>query len=188
MSCCAAKRFSVGRAKQARDEQGRPHLRKAEVQASQLLRNLKVQAAVQAAVAARSQRTEVTADNVVRELAKLGFANMLDYLRSNPGGDLYLDFSALTRDQAAALQEATVEDYVEGRGENAREVKRVRFRLADKRAALVDLGRHLQIFQDKLEIAGKLEVQISDVREPIRSKLARLAANSGAGRGSGGPE
>jgi hypothetical protein len=36
----------------------------------------------------------------------------------------------------------------DGRGENARAVKRVKFKLRDKRAALVDLGRHLGMFQD----------------------------------------
>jgi hypothetical protein len=89
------------------------------------------------------------------ELAKLGFANMADYMRANPNGDPYLDFSQLTRDQTAALQEVTVEYYVDGRGEDARNVKRVRFKLADKRAALVDLGRHLGIFRDRLEHTGK---------------------------------
>jgi len=48
----------------------------------------------------------------------------------------------------------TVKDYVEGRGEDAREVKRVRFKLADKRAALVDLGRHLGMFVDRHEHSG----------------------------------
>jgi phage terminase small subunit len=54
-------------------------------------------------------------------LALLGFANMQDYMRANEGGDPYLDFSSLSRDQAAALQEVTVERYMEGRGEDARE-------------------------------------------------------------------
>jgi len=80
-------------------------------------------------------------------------------MRASPGGDPYLDFSALTRDQAAALQEVTVEDYVDGRGENAREVKRVRFKLADKRAALVDLGRHLGMFKDRVEHSGALTLE-----------------------------
>ena len=43
----------------------------AEVQASRLLRNAKVQQALQAAMQARSRRTEVTADRVVAEFAKL---------------------------------------------------------------------------------------------------------------------
>jgi hypothetical protein len=53
-----------------------------------------------------------------------------------------LDFANLTRDQAAALQEVTVETFMVGAGKDAREVRRVKFKLAEKRAALVDLGRH----------------------------------------------
>src|SRR5882724_1801576 len=58
--------------------------------------------------AKRADKLEVTAESVVAELAKLGFCNMQDYMRSGKDGDPYLDFSALTRDQAAALSEVTV--------------------------------------------------------------------------------
>lgn len=80
---------------------------------------------------------------------------MQDYMRIGPDGSPVLDFENLTRDQAAALQEVTVETYTEGRGKTAREVKKVRFKLADKRAALVDLGRHHKLFTDKFEHGGK---------------------------------
>jgi phage terminase small subunit len=63
-----------------------------------------------------------------------------------------LDFSGLTRDQAAALVEVTVENFLDGRGETAREVRRVKFKLADKRAALVDIGKHLGMFVEKSNI------------------------------------
>jgi hypothetical protein len=43
---------------------------------------------------------------------------MQDYVRIGPDGDPVLDFENLTRDQAAALQEVTVETYMEGRGKN----------------------------------------------------------------------
>src|SRR5215469_1569992 len=52
----------------------------AEVQASRLLRYAQVQAALKAAMEARSKRTQITADRVVTELAKLAFANLGDYL------------------------------------------------------------------------------------------------------------
>lgn len=102
----------------------------------------------------------INADRVLRELAKLGFANMGDYMRSTAEGDPYLDFSDLTDEQKAALSEVTVEDYVEGRGENAREVKRVKFKLHDKRAALVDLGKHLKLFTDRVEHEGEAQIRI----------------------------
>ncbi len=110
--------------------------------------------AIAEAQAERSKRTQITADMVLAELAKLGFSNMQDYMKAGPGGDPYLDFSELTRDQAAALQELTVEDFLDGRGEDAREVRRVRFKLADKRAALESVGKHLGMFRDKVELSG----------------------------------
>lgn len=119
------------------------------VRGSELLRNRKVFAAVQEAQNARAKRTEITQDRVLQELALIGFANMQDYMRSGPDGDPYLDFSNLTREQAAALVEVTVEDFKDGRGDDARDVRRVKFKLADKRAALVDIGKHLGMFVER---------------------------------------
>ena len=124
-------------------------------QAFDLLRKPEIAAAVQARREKLAEKLEVTQELVVAELAKIGFANMADYMRAGPDGDPFLDFSALTRDQAAALTEVTVDDFVDGRSEDARAVRRVKFKLADKRAALVDLGRYLGIFSDKVELSGR---------------------------------
>lgn len=102
-----------------------------------------------------AERAEVNVARILEELSKLGFANMQDYMRVGLDGDPTLDFSKLTRDQAAALVEVTVEDFTDGRGDNARDVRRVKFKLADKRAALVDMGKHLGMFVDKHEHTGE---------------------------------
>ena len=47
------------------------------------------------------------------------------------------------------IGEVTVEDFIDGRGEDARSVRKIKFKLADKRGALVDLGRHFALFTDK---------------------------------------
>jgi phage terminase small subunit len=119
------------------------------------LKKPEIAEAIQEAMSARSERTEITSDLVLKELAKIGFANMADYMKCTTDGDPYLDFSKLTRDQAAALVEVTVEDFVDGRGEDARSIRRVKFKLADKRAALVDIGKHLNMFIERKEITGK---------------------------------
>lgn len=120
----------------------------------QLLRKTPVARAISERQRAISERIGVTAERVVEELAKIGFANMSDYMKVGEDGDPYLDFSGLTRDQAAALSEVTVEDFKDGRGEDARDVRRIKFKLHDKRAALVDLGKHLGMFKEKVEVSG----------------------------------
>ncbi len=118
------------------------------------------------------QRHEVTVDRIVGEMAKLAFANMLDYIQIQADGTAYVDFSKLTREQAAAIGEIVTEEYTEGRGEDARPVKRVKFKLLDKRGALVDLGKHLGMFTDKHEITGKDGAPLS-AEEPSNRDLAR---------------
>lgn len=115
-----------------------------------LLVNVSVQAAIQAAMRKREQRTEITQDNVLRELAKLGFANMADYMEVGETGEPRLNFANLDRDKKAALTEVTVDTI--GGPEGA--ITKVKFKLADKRAALVDIGKHLGMFRDKVELSG----------------------------------
>jgi phage terminase small subunit len=71
------------------------------------------------------ERSAITMERVAVELGRIGFANMMDYMKIDPRtGDPRLDWSDLTREQAAALTEVTVDDYVEGRGKNARDVRK----------------------------------------------------------------
>ena len=102
--------------------------------------------AIAKAQAERSERTEITQDMVLQELAKIGFANMLDYMTPNDRGEMYIDMSKLTRDQAAAIGEYQTET-VSGKGEMP-DVEKTKFKLLDKRQALVDIGRHLGMFKD----------------------------------------
>jgi len=129
-----------------------------------------------------AQRTGVTVERVLNELALIGFSNMQDYMKVGPDGDPHLDFSNLTREQAAALAEVTVEEFRDGSGEEARDVRRVKFKLADKRAALVDIGKHLGMFIDRTDIRvhAKYEgVPLPKLVEHLSSLTKRLADESG---------
>lgn len=127
----------------------------AEQQGYQLLQKTSVSEFLQARQAELAKTHGVTVDNIVKELAKLGFSNMQDYMRTTHDGDPFFDLADLSRDQAAALSEVTVEDFKDGRGDDARDVRRIKFKLADKRSALVDLGKHLGMFTDKSEVTLK---------------------------------
>jgi phage terminase small subunit len=112
---------------------------------------------IKAAATARAiAKLTVTKEAVLGELAKLGFANMADYMKVGPDGLPVLDFSGLTRDQAAAIHELVVETRTEERDDGPPIViVKTRFKLADKRGPLVDLGKHLGLFKDRVEHSGR---------------------------------
>lgn len=126
----------------------------AESQASRLLSNVKVAAVIAERQEKRLAKLEITAERVLREIALMGFCNMLDYVTIGKDGQADIDFSNLTREQAAAIQEITV-DTTGGAGDGERRlVLRNKFKLGDKRGSLELLGRHLKLFTDKLEVSG----------------------------------
>src|SRR5262249_47462136 len=129
------------------------------------------------------EKCDITARRVLAEIAKLGFANMLDYVTTQADGTVFVDLSKLTRDQAAAIQEIVTDEWVEGREENAKTIRRVRFKLSDKRASLELLGCHLRIFADKVEVNG-LE-NLPEILARARKRAAGYSTNRGDPRSQG---
>lgn len=148
----------------------------ADVAAIRMLGNARVKELIADLIGERAKKLDLTADKVLGELSRMGFANMLDYVQTQPDGSAYVDLSRLTREQAAAIQEITVDEYTEGRGEAARNVKRTRVKLSDKGSNLERLGRYLGMFKDRVDIeasgpaGGPIPVEVK-----ARS-LAELAA------------
>jgi phage terminase small subunit len=113
---------------------------------------------------------QLSSESVLGELMRLGFANMHDYLDFKDGTPR-VDLSRLTRDQACAIAEVNVTTRQE-RGKDA-EVTQVRFKLADKRQALVELGKHLGLFKERPEPPAA-DVSRPDFSDPnARLQLAR---------------
>lgn len=123
----------------------------ADQSASALLRNPKVAARIAELKAEAAKGAVATAQQVLEELTKIGLVNMQDFVGDN---DITRSVASLNRNHAAAIQEYTVEHYTDGHGDDAREVKKIKLKLADKRGALVDLGRHHKLFTDKSEHSG----------------------------------
>ena len=104
----------------------------AEATAARLLRNVKVQAEISRRQKDLQRRTEVTQDRVVKELACVAFADASVVCVT--------DFDNLTEDQRAAIQGIKPTNF-------GWEIK-----LCDKIKALELLGRHIGMFNDKLDI------------------------------------
>ena len=109
--------------------------------------------AIARAMAERSKRTGVTVDRVVRELAKIGFADISD-VASFDNGDLRQETH---RDDTAAIQTLRVKRTITDDGEVVeREV-----RMYDKGKALDMLSRHLGMFDNRFKLEGEFQVTFS---------------------------
>lgn len=125
----------------------------AAAQASTLLRNPKVKAALESAVAAQSRRTEVTADRVIQELASVAFSNISKAFR--PDGALLLP-AEMPPEAQAALAGVETEELFDGKGEERAQVGVSRkVKHWDKVKALEILAKHLGLLRDKLEVSGE---------------------------------
>ncbi len=161
----------------------------AKQQGARLLTKADVRAAVADGQEKRAKRTEITADRVLQELAKIGFSDIRKAVkwgsrfverpeetipagesleaqphggalkrrkRGNDGSDAFYvtsielaDSEELDDDTAAAVAEV------------AQTKEGVRIKLHDKRAALVDIGRHLGMFTDRVEHTGGVSLIVA---------------------------
>lgn len=149
----------------------------AKVAASRLLTRDNVRAAIERGLTKVAQvaaeKHAVTIERVVEEMAKIAFANQLDYVRISPDGEPYIDLSEMTREQAAAISETYVEDVVEGRGENKRTIRKVRVKFHDKKGALEALGRHFGGFRSNVDLGVQKGNPLAELMETItRSALS----------------
>ncbi len=122
--------------------------------ASRLLSNVEVRALLVKLTKKHADKLDLSAEKVLSELSSMGFCNMLDYIKTTEEGSAYVDLSNLTREQAAAIPEITVDEYVEGKGKHARKVKRTKLKLVDKIRSLELLGKHLKLFTERIEVSG----------------------------------
>lgn len=108
-----------------------------------------IAAAISQAMAERSKRTGINQDRVLQELARIGFAKITDVVDPETA-KIKLDASD---DDLACIQSIKIKPNEFG---TEREVK-----LYDKKSALVDLGKHLGLFKDKLELNGDMDLNIT---------------------------
>jgi phage terminase small subunit len=117
--------------------------RTATAKGSHLMRTPHVRAEIDRLDALTARRSEITLDRIMAELAKIGFANVDDFLARDPQTRTWTmsaDPARLDRDRLAAVQEITV--HKDGRAT---------VKLHDKQRALVALGTHLGGFARRRE-------------------------------------
>lgn len=120
----------------------------ATVQASRLLTHAKVQEFIQFYIKEREERTEVTSDMVVNELAKIAFMQETDFYDENGNPKLAKD---LTDSQRSALKSYRVKTI---KAEDGQYEDIPLFTAHDKVKTLELLAKHLGMFTEKIEHSG----------------------------------
>jgi phage terminase small subunit len=143
--------------------------RGAEANSARLIANDKVRSKIDAAKAARAKRTGVTADRVLRELARIGFSDIGHYVVDDAGRlELAESAPAGARRAVASVKHRTHTTEGEDATFTTHEVE---YRLWDKVAALGRLGQHLKMFTDIVKHEG-----LDALPDVLRAAEARVLA------------
>jgi len=123
-------------------------------QASRLLNNVNISEYISKLQKKLSDKTQITAEKVINELAKIGFSNVQDFIEDSNN---IKDISQIDKKKAAAISsiKKSVTRFGNGTSEGTKEV--VEFKIWDKVAALEKIGKHLGLFTDRVEITGNIQ-------------------------------
>lgn len=131
-----------------------------------LLKNVEIQKALQEANEERSKKTGITRERVLEALGQVAFGDIRALY--SEGGNL-LPIPQLPDDAAVLLAGFDV-SVIKARddGDEDEMVKKVK--LVDRLRALEMIGRHLGMFNDKLEVSGNVGLadRINKARERVK--------------------
>lgn len=140
---------------------------------------------------AAGTRAEISIAKVLRELGKLGFADIRNAVRWRSNATMIGTDPDTDEPQFRSFNEVQIIGSHEIDDDTAAAIVEVsqtkegslRIKLADKRAALVDIGRHLGMFVEKHEHTGADggPIQHEDVgaKDALLGRIGQLSARSG---------
>lgn len=157
--------------------------RYASTNAHKLLQITAIKAKIDELMAARAKRTEITQDRVLKELAIIAFSNAADYA-AVVEEDAYIEVEGerikLLDDDGNVMKCRTVRpvltaDLTEEQKRALSVIKKGRdgfeVKPYDKVRALELLGKHLGMFQDKVEVTGEINNPMAGLTTEDLKKL-----------------
>jgi phage terminase small subunit len=142
-----------------------------------ILKRPRVRAAIAEAQAPRLAAINMRAEDVLHELSAVARGNVFDYMRPGRDGEPIIDFSGVDRERTAALAEIKTEKIRSGSGEKRRDIRRIKFRMHDKVAALDKLAKHHGLLRERISHEnpdGSALAPQYDARQVARAVLALL--------------
>lgn len=110
----------------------------------------------------RSKRTEITADRVLQEYAKLGFSNISDYLKVIEK-EVMTELGPQTYKTVDIYETDTIDRTKLDAIAEIRQTKEgIALKLHDKKGALDSIARHLGMFNDSLKVDATITKKLEE--------------------------
>ena len=138
------------------------------------LKDPKIKAEIERLRAERRKKFEVNEERIIRELAKLAFSSLGEFINVQEDGTPTLDCSDIGEEEFAALAKFEQESYYEpGATEDdpARQVKKTKIQQHNKLGALSELAKILGIYKDAKLGEETLEDKATKLRALFNAML-----------------
>lgn len=157
--------------------------RTANEQAVRLLADISIKAAVKEAQDARAKAAGITAERVLSELAKIGFsdirkaiawqANVIGMVEDEDGSE-----RLAVSNQVQVVNSTDIDDLTAAAISEISQTAQggIKIKFHDKRAALVDIGRHIGMFKERIEHSGPDGAPIAVASVNSRDRAKAIAA------------
>ena len=140
----------------------------ANANSSRLLRNDKVKEYIEIKQKELEEKSGVTQQRIIDELAKIAFADIRKAYDGNGNLKSIQDIDDETAGAIVGIE--SFEEY-EGRGEDREYIGDTKkIKMADKIRAAELLGKHLGMFKEKIEISKSSEDTIKEIDEYVKKK------------------
>lgn len=122
----------------------------------------------------QKERSDKSADDIIREMERVGFANIEDFVSTNEDGEfVFTDWNRLSRGQLAAVESVKVTQTTTKNksSDNEYTTRNVQFKLYSKLTALENLAKRFNVFPAKVEVEhGVAPQSMADIAAILASK------------------
>jgi len=107
-----------------------------------------------------AKKHELTTDWIITRLMRIANASesLAKFKRVSEDGMLYWDFADATPEDLKVISGLMTESYQDGRGKEAKIIKKFKIKERDEKGALDSLARIKGMFDDKMTVAGELSL------------------------------
>jgi len=134
---------------------------------SELMKKPEIQVRIQEIVDKRLENADVTTQDIITELSRIGFSDIKEYLTVERGGEVVLKPFEDLQDGITRCIKTVEEKRVIKQGSDGAEVilsQNLKYSTHDKIKALELLGKYKKIFTDKTEVehSGEMKITVVD--------------------------